>query len=365
MADKVAARKHSVVIVVSVAPDVCTMPSGVTACFDLVAVGTDAIDYCTSVRFNGSEAINCITQLERCSGDESAASGIASGTINGPVHMIPNGSTVNSQGQPTMRDGDAVYMNNKNTPGIIKVLEDGADLGLDAVTTTGEMANKAADAEAEARKKKNNRPRNRGKTKKAHDKAQERYAEARRNSDKLQFPGGKSRFAKAAGNLVKKVPGVGHAMDVYSVGSEVIAGNACGVLVNSAGVGAGAASGAGGGWVCAALGAAGGAPGVLCAGAVIVISWGASKAAEAVAEGALGTDSCPATTDDSVAPGLGEGGGAGPAPAPAPTPSPSPAVASTPNPSPAPSATATLSTPSSPATTALGPVPAPRPTPMP
>ena len=110
-----------VVLVYSLVPDFCKMPNGSVVPFDLLAVYQDTVNDSANVFANKYGVCNFETMIAKCTGNEAAAGGVKSSTINGKIEMIPNGCTVKTNGFVTMRDGDLVFMNNQNTFGRIKV----------------------------------------------------------------------------------------------------------------------------------------------------------------------------------------------------------------------------------------------------
>ncbi len=284
----VAARKQSIVVVYSVAPDVCVMPNGSFACFDLCAIGDDAVNQSPDVFANQAGVIKLDTKLLVCSGDEPAVGGALSDTIKNLVEMLPNGCKVITNGKVTIRDKDLCTMNNKNTIGIVTVVEapppDDSEDALDDLKKASDVlegyqdaADKSDKADADAKKaergtgrgKKNKKrpesPRASKDRAKARAQKKANLEKARAKAKKFEVPG----KATKAGKIARNLPGLGDAIDAYQVGSELYEGNYGNAADKSAGVLAGKAAAAAAAAICLASG-----PGVLvCAGVAIASDW--------------------------------------------------------------------------------------------
>ena len=93
--------------------------------FDLFGTYKDSQEESSTVFSNGHGTSHIDAKLMMCTGNESSAGGVKSGTVTGTVEMLPNNCTVNVNGKQAMRESDFVSMNRQNTIGVIKVLTEG------------------------------------------------------------------------------------------------------------------------------------------------------------------------------------------------------------------------------------------------
>lgn len=122
MADQETARENAIVMVFSITPDACYLPGGSVAAFSIVANGTTAVNTCEDVRATSNHIMNMTSLFSTCQNDQPGVAGVASGTIGGICEPIENQCRVRAKGKHILRDGDIVWMNNRNCLGIVKIL---------------------------------------------------------------------------------------------------------------------------------------------------------------------------------------------------------------------------------------------------
>ena len=104
-------------IYVSKYPDVCRSPT-VPVPYTIVAFEADDANTVPSVRMTGKRSHNMGSLVTKCTGDEPGTGlGVKSGTVGSVCHPKEHSATVRIAGKPAVRDGDEVWMNNKNTVG--------------------------------------------------------------------------------------------------------------------------------------------------------------------------------------------------------------------------------------------------------
>ena len=112
-----AGRDNGDGIYVSTCPDVCKSPV-VPVPYTIVASEADDAGTCATVRATKKRAHNMGSIVTCCTGDEPGTGlGVKSGTITSVCHPKAHSSTVRFEGKNAVRNGDEVFMNNKNTIG--------------------------------------------------------------------------------------------------------------------------------------------------------------------------------------------------------------------------------------------------------
>lgn len=109
----------------STTPDVALTPRGSAVPpipYDTWARPTHPLQFPSSVRAAGQNVMVLRSQETLTFGaEQGVALGIKSGTIMGPVQALEHSTTVRAEGSEVIRDGDAVWMNNRNNLGVAQL----------------------------------------------------------------------------------------------------------------------------------------------------------------------------------------------------------------------------------------------------
>lgn len=109
----------------STTPDVALTPRGSATPpipYDTWARPTHPLQFPPSVRAAGQNVMVLRSQETLTYGaEQGVAMGVKSGTIMGPVHPLEHSTTVRAEGSEVIRDGDAVWMNNRNNLGVTQL----------------------------------------------------------------------------------------------------------------------------------------------------------------------------------------------------------------------------------------------------
>ncbi len=109
-------------IFTSTTPDVALTPRGSATPpipYDTWARPTNPLQFPPSVRATGQHVMVLRSQETLTFGaEQGVALGVTSGTIMGPVHPLDHSTNVRAEGSHVIRDGDAVWMNNRNNLGV-------------------------------------------------------------------------------------------------------------------------------------------------------------------------------------------------------------------------------------------------------
>lgn len=109
----------------STTPDVALTPRGSAVPpipYDTWARPTNPVQFPSSVRAVGQNVMVLRSQETLTFGaEQGVAMGIKSGTIMGPVQPLEHSTNVHAEGSEVIRDGDAVWMNNKNNLGVAQL----------------------------------------------------------------------------------------------------------------------------------------------------------------------------------------------------------------------------------------------------
>jgi Domain of unknown function (DUF4150) len=118
-------RDGSRPIYTSTTPDVALTPRGSAVPpipYDTWARPTHPLQFPRSVRATGQDVMVLRSQeLLTYGAEQGVALGVASGTIMGPVQPLDHSTTVRAEGSYVIRDGDAVWMNNRNNLGVAQL----------------------------------------------------------------------------------------------------------------------------------------------------------------------------------------------------------------------------------------------------
>ena len=118
-------RDGSRPIYTSTTPDVALTPRGSATPpipYDTWARPTHPLQFPRSVRATGQDVMVLRSQEMLTYGaEQGVALGVASGTIMGPVQPLDHSTTVRAEGSYVIRDGDAVWMNNRNNLGVARL----------------------------------------------------------------------------------------------------------------------------------------------------------------------------------------------------------------------------------------------------
>lgn len=125
---KEAIRKNAKPIITSLCPDVCKTPIGssvVPIPYNIISYPKEDVNYSQSVRMTGQVVMHLKSKTSVSYGDEAGtAKGIKSGTVGDVCEPLDHSTTVRVEGNPVIRNGDKVYMNARNTIGIVQYVED-------------------------------------------------------------------------------------------------------------------------------------------------------------------------------------------------------------------------------------------------
>ncbi|UWR01136.1 DUF4150 domain-containing protein (plasmid) [Rhodobacteraceae bacterium S2214] len=109
----------------STTPDVALTPRGSATPpipYDTWARPTHPLQFPSSVRAAGQNVMVLRSQETLTYGaEQGVAMGVKSGTIMGPVQPLEHSTTVRAEGSEVIRDGDAVWMNNRNNLGVAEL----------------------------------------------------------------------------------------------------------------------------------------------------------------------------------------------------------------------------------------------------
>ena len=109
-------------IYTSTTPDVALTPRGSATPpipYDTWARPTHPLQFPSSVRATGNNVMVLRSQETLTYGaEQGVALGVKSGTILGPVQPLDHSTNVRAEGSYVIRDGDAVWMNNRNNLGV-------------------------------------------------------------------------------------------------------------------------------------------------------------------------------------------------------------------------------------------------------
>ncbi|MFM2388470.1 MAG: hypothetical protein RLZZ437_25 [Pseudomonadota bacterium] len=112
-------------IYTSTTPDVALTPRGSAVPpipYDTWARPTHPLQFPRSVRATGQDVMVLRSQEMLTFGaEQGVALGVVSGTIMGPVQPLDHSTTVRAEGSYVIRDGDAVWMNNRNNLGVARL----------------------------------------------------------------------------------------------------------------------------------------------------------------------------------------------------------------------------------------------------
>lgn len=118
-------REGSAPIYTSTTPDVALTPRGPATPpipYDTWARPTHPLRFPASVRATGQDVMVLRSEETLTYGaEQGVAMGVVSGTIMGPVHPLEYSTTVRAEGSNVIRDGDAVWMNNRNNLGVAQL----------------------------------------------------------------------------------------------------------------------------------------------------------------------------------------------------------------------------------------------------
>ncbi len=101
--------------------DVC-MTKGVPVPYAIVSEWEAAEIYSGNVAYNGCLAMTVRSITRECKGDEAGDAGVVGGTVGGVCHMDEKSESVRINGSNAVRDGDEVWMNNRNTKGKVLII---------------------------------------------------------------------------------------------------------------------------------------------------------------------------------------------------------------------------------------------------
>jgi len=132
-----ATRKDAKYKVICTAPDVCKIASGTPVPFPITETLNNSAKTAKKTNFNGKKAFMLKSHTTKVTGDEAGVGGgIKSGTNMKKAEPIDHSSTVKVEGSWSVRVKDKVYMNNKNTIGIVVPIP--API-MGAISDTGEI----------------------------------------------------------------------------------------------------------------------------------------------------------------------------------------------------------------------------------
>jgi len=114
--------------ITSLSPDVCLTPRGskdVPVPYNIYVHGDKDDLTTTSVRFRGCHVYTLRSITQCCFGDGPGSSkGVVSGTQGDICHPLTSAAAVRAEGALIVRHGDKFHMNNRNTIGIVRFIDD-------------------------------------------------------------------------------------------------------------------------------------------------------------------------------------------------------------------------------------------------
>lgn len=106
--------------VISMAPDVCKIANGTPVPFPVTETLNNAAKFAKKTNFNGKKAFMLKSHTTKVTGDQPGVlKGVKSGTVGAKAEPIDHSKTVKVEGSWIVRVKDKVYMNNKNTIGMV------------------------------------------------------------------------------------------------------------------------------------------------------------------------------------------------------------------------------------------------------
>lgn len=118
-------RDGSRPIYTSTTPDVALTPRGSAVPpipYDTWARPTHPLQFPRTVRATGQNVMVLRSkEMLTFGAEQGVALGVVSGTIMGPVQPLDHSTTVRAEGSHVIRDGDAVWMNNRNNLGLARL----------------------------------------------------------------------------------------------------------------------------------------------------------------------------------------------------------------------------------------------------
>lgn len=131
-------RKDAKYKVICTAPDVCKIANGTPVSFPIVETLNNSAKHATKTNFNGKKAFMLKSHTTKVTGDEAGVGGgVKSGCNMKKAEPIDHSSTVKVEGSWIVRCNDKVYMNKKNTMGIVVLLPAPV---LGAIKDSGEVS---------------------------------------------------------------------------------------------------------------------------------------------------------------------------------------------------------------------------------